>query len=107
MVEKTREAALQFFRADPEHFDLIFTQNATAAIKIVGESFRDLSLVTPSRSFWFGYHKDSHTSLVGIRELCNSLHHCFHSDQEVEDWLTGSMYSANKEQTPGLVCRSY
>jgi molybdenum cofactor sulfurtransferase len=34
-----------------------------------------------------GYHKDAHTSLVGVRELTKGTHRCFRSDEEVEGWL--------------------
>ncbi|KAK4171828.1 putative molybdenum cofactor sulfurase [Triangularia setosa] len=88
MVDAIRLKALRFLGADPEHFDLIFTANATAAIKLVADSFRDLAEQTRSGSFWYGYHRDAHTSLVGIRELVhNSEHHVFAHDQEVEAWL--------------------
>ncbi|KAG9245696.1 pyridoxal phosphate-dependent transferase [Calycina marina] len=102
MVERVREEALRFFRADPAHFDLIFTQNATAAIKVVADGFRDLSISTHSESFWYGYHKDAHTSLVGIRELCNGTHHCFSRDREVEDWLDGVGKVVMDSRVPGL-----
>lgn len=87
VVDTIRERTLRFFGADPEHFDLIFVANATAGIKLVAESFRDLAEKTRSRSFWFGYHKDAHTSLVGVRELTNGDAYCFGSDEEVDDWL--------------------
>ena len=61
--------------------------NATAAIKLVGDSFRDLAEKTRSGSFWYGFHKDSHTSLVGVRELTGGNSHCFASDDEVQEWL--------------------
>lgn len=90
VVDSVREKALKFLGADPAHFDLVFTANATAAIKLVAESFRDLALESSiSGSFWYGYHKDAHTSLVGPREHTNGQHHCFTTDQEVEDWLLG------------------
>ena len=99
-----RENALRFLGADPEHFDLIFTSNATAAIKLVCESFEDLAAESSSSGhFWYGYHKDAHTSLVGIRE--HSQHHCFVSDEEVDDWLSGLRSPKgrpNHDQTPGL-----
>lgn len=96
VVDSTREAALAFFGADPEHFDLIFTANATAAIKLVGESFHDLALNGSSaESFFYSYHRDAHTSVVGIRELTNNTHHCFTSDQEVEAWLKGDTRRAH------------
>ena len=73
---------LQFFNADPVYFDLVFVANATAGIKMVMEAFRE-----QKDGFWYGYHKDAHTSLVGVREVAKAGHHCFMSDDEVEDWL--------------------
>lgn len=87
VVDQVRLKTLQFLGADPNDFDLIFVANATAAIKLVAESFRDLAEKTRERRFWYGYHKDAHTSLVGIRELTHGNAHCFETDQEVENWL--------------------
>ncbi|KAK8050365.1 pyridoxal phosphate-dependent transferase [Apiospora phragmitis] len=86
-VDRIREKALTFLGADPAHFDLVFVANATAAIKLVADSFRDLAEKTKSGRFWYGFHKDAHTSLVGVRELTYGYHHCFGSDYEVEEWL--------------------
>ena len=83
-IEDVRLRALRFFNADPDHFDLIFVANATAGIKLVMESFREQEY-----GFWYGYHKDAHTSLVGLREAAKAGHHCFMTDQEVEEWLQG------------------
>lgn len=127
-TDDVREKTLRFLGADPEHFDLVFTANATAAIKLVADSFRDLA--APG-TFWYGeysrssfhlshmrttfpvsctgnstpfshrglhslptrltlfvgYHKDAHTSLVGVRELTAGTHHCFSNDREIEEWL--------------------
>lgn len=107
MVDSIRLKALSFFNADPEHFDLVFTSNATAAIKLVGESFRDLASSNPrSPSFWYGYHKDAHTSIVGVRELAGGDHYCFNNDEEVEHWLSGQAGASgvyqNKAGLPGL-----
>lgn len=104
-VESIREKTLEFFKADPEHFDLVFTANATAAIKLVAESFRDLaSGSSVSGTFWYGYHKDAHTSMVGVREYTNGNHHCFSSDREVEEWLNGpAHFNASQDRAlPGL-----
>ena len=95
-IEAIRRRTLQFFNADPEYFDIVFVANATAAIKLVMQSFCDLSAAatkTPATpeigrdSFWFGYHRDAHTSIVGIRETSRCTHQCFRNDEEVEDWL--------------------
>jgi molybdenum cofactor sulfurtransferase len=104
-VDNIREKTLKFFKADPEHFDLIFTANATAAIKLVGESFRDLSALSSKGSFAYTYHKDSHTSLVGLRELTNGNYKCLRSDSEVEEWLSvhGQTSKCGEEEVPGIL----
>jgi len=84
LVEETRLQLLRFFNADPTEYDLVFTANATAAIKLVMEAFR-----TQDGGFWYGYHVDSHTSLVGVRESAKE-HTCFGSDCELERWIASS-----------------
>lgn len=80
-IENIRHSLLRSFNADPEYFDLIFTANATASIKLVMEAFRE-----QEDGFWYGYHADSHTSLVGVREAAEE-HVCFESDDNVESWI--------------------
>ncbi len=102
-VDEIREKALRFFNANPEDFDLIFTANATASIKLVAESFRDLAAAGSTTShFWYGYHKDAHTSLVGVRELTEGCHHCFTSDDEVEQWLDGYHAASAAQNSAGI-----
>lgn len=80
-IEDVRLRLLNLFHADPENFDVVFVANATAGIKLVMDAFRDRE-----EGFWYGYHRDAHTSLIGARELAKN-HRCFTSDQEVEEWL--------------------
>ncbi|KAI1432815.1 pyridoxal phosphate-dependent transferase [Xylaria sp. CBS 124048] len=87
MVDQVREKMLNFFGASSSDFDLIFVANATAAVKLVADCFRDLSEKSRDRKFWYGYHKDAHTSIVGVRELTHGQFHCFADDEEVEEWL--------------------
>jgi len=87
VVDQVREKTLNFLGANPEEFDLIFVSNATAAIKLVADCFRDLAEKSRDRTFWYGYHKDAHTSIVGVRELTYGQFHCFESDKEVDEWL--------------------
>lgn len=87
-IEDIRLELLRFFGADPEHFDLVFTANATTGIKLVVEAFRE-----QDEGFWYGYHLDSHTSLVGVRGAAKESR-CFESDEAVEDWI------ADKETAP-------
>ncbi|KAF2670020.1 PLP-dependent transferase [Microthyrium microscopicum] len=108
IVDQTRERALEFFKANSEDYDLIFCANTTAAVKLVVESFSDYmkklnatskkrniisralagskSTTSNKNQFHYYYHKDCHTSLVGMREL-SDYHHCFQSDAEVEAWM--------------------
>lgn len=59
----------------------MFVANATAAIKLVLEGFRSCR-----QSFSYYYHRDSHTSLVGVRESA-SRSQCLESDEAVERWI--------------------
>lgn len=96
MVEETRREVLRMFNADPAHFDVVFTANATAAIKLVAEGFSGCR-----ESFDYFYHRNSHTSLVGVREL--AFHsHCFASNEEVSDWLSGTYDGLRDPQRPVL-----
>lgn len=83
-IEDIRLRVLLFFNADPEEFDVVFVANATAGIKLVMEAFGD-----HESGYWYGYHKDSHTSLVGVRENATVGQRCFQSDAEVDRWLSG------------------
>ena len=93
-IDKVRVRTLQFFKADPQDFDLVFVANATAGIKLVAEAFHDYGIDSPlgkRRGSWYGYHKDSHTSLVGVRQLASPGATCFESDSSVDDWIAGKM----------------
>ena len=94
-VDDVRLRALRFVNADPDHFDLIFVANATAGIKAVMEAFRE-----HAHGFWYGYHKDSHTSMVGVREVAQAGHRCFTSDSEVEEWLLDPSFSGDAVKAP-------
>lgn len=63
LVEETRRHVLAFFRADPTEWDVVFTGNASHALKLVGESYPfevgDRLLLT----------FDNHNSVNGIREF--------------------------------------
>ncbi|KAF1996128.1 PLP-dependent transferase [Amniculicola lignicola CBS 123094] len=80
-IEDVRLRLLGLFNADPEDFDVVFVANATAGIKLVMDAFKD-----QEGGFWYGYHRDSHTSLIGVRETALQ-HHCFTSDVEVTKWI--------------------
>lgn len=81
-IEDIRHQVLQFFNADPDEFDVVFVANATAGIKLVMECLR-----VAEGGFDYAYHKDAHTSLVGMRESAVKSR-CV-DDSEVKDWLSG------------------
>jgi molybdenum cofactor sulfurtransferase len=80
-IDDVRLRLLQMFQADPEYFDLVFVANATAGVKLVMDAFAGLN-----EGFCYRYHRDSHTSLVGMREA-TSYHHMFSSDAEMQGWI--------------------
>lgn len=80
-IDDIRLRLLGLFKADPVDFDVVFVANATAGIKLVVEAFRD-----QEEGYWYGYHRDAHTSLIGAREAATQ-HHCFTSDEEVNQWV--------------------
>lgn len=80
-IEDIRHKVLQYFNADAQEFDVVFVANATAGIKLVGDAFRELE-----EGFDYVYHRDAHTSLVGLRELA-SQSRCL-EDLEVKLWLS-------------------
>ena len=62
-MERARSRVLEFLHADPDRYDLVFTANASAALKIVGESF---PFEAGSR---FVLTRDNHNSVNGIRRF--------------------------------------
>ena len=72
LIEKTRLQVLKFFKADPNVYSLVFTSGATDSLKLVGENFNFFS--NPCQSDVekscgsFVYLRESHTSVVGMRE---------------------------------------
>jgi molybdenum cofactor sulfurtransferase len=66
LVESARQYVLEYFNASPDEYVCIFTQNASGALKIVGESY----------PFGDGCRYvlifDNHNSVNGIREYANA-----------------------------------
>lgn len=63
LVERTRSAILRYFNAPPEEYTAIFTLNASAALKLVGEAFPFRAGGRAVLTF------DNHNSVNGIREF--------------------------------------
>lgn len=86
-VDEARQAVLDYFDASTDDFDVVFCANATAAIKLVADAFRE-------QHFWYGYHKDCHNSVVGVRELAQYAQ-CFATEEDVQRYMATS-YSGLK-----------
>ena len=63
LVEMTRKQVLDFFNGSPDEYGVIFTSNASAALKLVGESYP----FEPGDRLLLTF--DNHNSVNGIREF--------------------------------------
>ncbi len=66
LVEQARQYVHQYFHASPDEYVVIFTQNATGALKIVGESYP----FEPGGNYLLTF--DNHNSVNGIREYAHA-----------------------------------
>ena len=66
LVEHARARVLAFFNAAPDEYEVIFTPNATGALRVVGESYS----FAPGGSLLLTY--DNHNSVNGIREFARA-----------------------------------
>lgn len=62
LANQARNYVLEYFKASQDEYTVIFTQNATGALKLVGESYP----FRPGSTFLLTF--DSHNSVNGIRE---------------------------------------
>lgn len=60
-IEQSRGQILDFFGAPRDEYDVVFTSGATAALKLVGETFPF------GNSGCFAYPSNAHTSVLGLR----------------------------------------
>ncbi|MER7183320.1 aminotransferase class V-fold PLP-dependent enzyme, partial [Streptomyces hyaluromycini] len=66
LLAEARQAVLRHFNADPDEYAVIFTPNATGALRLVGEAYpftRDSRLVMSL---------DNHNSVNGLREYARA-----------------------------------
>jgi molybdenum cofactor sulfurtransferase len=65
-VEQTRRYVLNYSKASPDEYILVFTQNATGALKLLGESYP----FAPGSRLLLTF--DNHNSVNGIREFARA-----------------------------------
>jgi len=66
LAEEARQAVLRHFNASPDEYVVIFTSNASGALKLVGESFP----FSPHSRYLLTF--DNHNSVNGIREFARA-----------------------------------
>lgn len=66
LVESARSYVLAFFNASPDEYEVIFTLNASGALKLVGESYP----FEPGDRYLLTF--DNHNSVNGIREFAGA-----------------------------------
>jgi selenocysteine lyase/cysteine desulfurase len=70
LVEQARDAVLRFFNAPPDEYEVIFTSNASGALKLVGESYP----FGEGDTYLLSY--DNHNSVNGMREFARRRGAC-------------------------------
>jgi molybdenum cofactor sulfurtransferase len=66
LVDRARRSVLSYFHASPQEYVVIFTPNATGALKLVGESYP----FAPGGRYLLTF--DNHNSVNGIREFAHA-----------------------------------
>uniref|UniRef100_A0A1I8I378 Molybdenum cofactor sulfurase n=1 Tax=Macrostomum lignano TaxID=282301 RepID=A0A1I8I378_9PLAT len=89
LVEEARNSVLKHFNTSNQQHAVIFTSGATAAVKILAESFQS----GQHGAGLFNYLLDSHTSIVGMREVLRSrgfVVRCSRTELELESATSSS-----------------
>ncbi|XP_014095343.3 molybdenum cofactor sulfurase 3 [Bactrocera oleae] len=70
LIDQARYRILQHFNTDVTEYAVIFTANATAALKLVGECFNFGEDANNMGAFY--YCQENHTSVLGMREVVHT-----------------------------------
>lgn len=81
-IDDTRLRLLSFFNADPKEWDVVFTANATAGVKLVVDAMRALP-----QGYSFIHHQSCHTSVIGARE--DAVHSVCINDLDLDRLIAG------------------
>ncbi|CAG8629162.1 1709_t:CDS:2, partial [Paraglomus occultum] len=83
-LESVRTLILNHFNTTPGDYQVIFTQNATAAIKLVGECFP-----WTRKKSWLKYLRESHTSVIGLRAFAkeNKVEFSTVNEDDIKDMV--------------------
>lgn len=102
LVERARGSVLDFFHASPDEYAVIFTANASQALKLVGEAYP----FQPGGQFLLLF--DNHNSVNGIREFARAKGASFTylpvtaPELRVEESLLLSFLEYGSQEVPSL-----
>lgn len=98
-VEEMRAKIYDFFSADPEEYEVVFTRSATGALFLLGGSFPFSS----GNGSSYAYTVSNHNSVLGIRAYAEEKGAKVSSvtDEEIEEWLEDG--SSHPEKYQGTV----
>lgn len=87
VIERVRQRVLSWLGTREGDYHIVFTSGATGALKMVGEAF-------PWREgSWFMYLRESHNSVLGVREYALKAGGYFRAACEgaISAWLNGTL----------------
>lgn len=95
-IDQVRYKILNWFNTTSDEYSVIFTSGATAALKLVAETF-DFG---DSSNGHFVYLRDNHTSVLGMREIINTKNViCV----ERGDFMNGKFYESVRINSNALL----
>ncbi|XP_036344680.1 LOW QUALITY PROTEIN: molybdenum cofactor sulfurase 3-like, partial [Rhagoletis pomonella] len=86
LIDQARYRILQHFNTDASEYAVVFTANATAALRIVGECFHFGEDANNVGAFY--YCQENHTSVLGLREIVGTNRHNVLTKHEILKSLT-------------------
>lgn len=95
LINETRLQVLNLFHCNPLKYGVIFTANATHAIKILVQD----GFATYSENFNYIYLDNSHTSALGIRQYSNCSRMFSLSPEALEDAVLEALSESNSSPT--------
>ncbi len=98
-LEAMRVKIMEFFSADPEEYEMVFTRSATGALFLLGGSFPFSS----GNGSSYAYTVSNHNSVLGIRAYAEDKGAKVSSvtEEEIEEWLEDD--SQNPDKYKGTV----
>jgi molybdenum cofactor sulfurtransferase len=93
-VSEMRSKIYEYFSADPEEYEVVFTRSATGALVLLGGAFPFSS----SSGSSYAYTVSNHNSVLGIRSYAQEKGARVGAvtEEEIEDWLSTPLSQSSK-----------